>query len=593
MIPFLQLDPTTLALWVNADLLRDNFEEYPFFPAALDSAILGNDAELAAIFKLIDDDKKDKAVSVLSAIWHEKRHFLDLILTNYGSFRWRQCFTITTQTPNLLQEAKQASSGRLLVPAQLYADDLACIEHGIAPSDLLKTIGKDIKSRKEIIADDNKTEKTRLGRIGVGGEPLLEALAYHFQLCSAQNVFGHEQAKLGVNLSSTDQIREDQYTWVYRALNKAGLLDIKVIEDSTAVIEDELAVCIMYAALAMRGLGQEQVAHEFYSSGSPSHRFASLVLAARDKFQEYETTARSFEDAWSFTNTLCKEIFGRGILEETWKDYELTLQLFEGHKDHIHESFYRVFKSFMKLRYELIKELETNPRNILLARSYHENTRPKLLPLPVNCSPAGHLGDVRSDCSLLFGHSLEKSNSKFAKWWWADCPQTWPPVNSQPVYALSDIAEWKGYISYGAPVGKFLESGFLSNGMLGAELEFAKTELENAGFDITLDPLFDHRDRPQTAEIYAHIQGKKKVQCDITSRYLDPSNAIIFKKTAFYSKPYHFGLILAIWSSMYGSEEDASLNFRRMWSPWIIDSTISLELPFQEFKQKVLAALGK
>lgn len=97
MIPTLQLDPSTLAIWFNVDLLNSYKGEERGFEVFTHAA---ND-NLGEAYPILDDAVSDAHRShyyeILSAVWHEKRHFVDFLLTNYGAFHVR---TLASE-PNL------------------------------------------------------------------------------------------------------------------------------------------------------------------------------------------------------------------------------------------------------------------------------------------------------------------------------------------------------------------------------------------------------------------------------------------------------------------------------------------------------------
>lgn len=78
-----------------------------------------------------DDWVKTRCATVATAVWHEKRHFLDFILTNYGAFRVRQFFMLYCNIYPVLKFAED--TGELLVPLQSYTDSAFCKHMNIKP----------------------------------------------------------------------------------------------------------------------------------------------------------------------------------------------------------------------------------------------------------------------------------------------------------------------------------------------------------------------------------------------------------------------------------------------------------------------------
>jgi hypothetical protein len=103
MIPIIQFDPSSLTLWYDTHLIarmRGSTE----IGRALDLALRGADGELVEHIRSIDDSwVSTRAGTIAAACWHEKRHFVDFILTNYGALRMRQFFTVYLNLPEVLR----------------------------------------------------------------------------------------------------------------------------------------------------------------------------------------------------------------------------------------------------------------------------------------------------------------------------------------------------------------------------------------------------------------------------------------------------------------------------------------------------------
>src|SRR5688500_15889528 len=88
MINLFALDPSTMALWYEPRWLR-NHTNGEHILASVDAAIFG---------KPLPDQQPSSALLDVayftSAVWHEKRHYIDLLLTNYGWSRLWQFFAI-------------------------------------------------------------------------------------------------------------------------------------------------------------------------------------------------------------------------------------------------------------------------------------------------------------------------------------------------------------------------------------------------------------------------------------------------------------------------------------------------------------------
>ena len=110
---------------------------------------------------------KTRSATVASAVWHEKRHFLDFILTNYGAFRIRQFLLLYYHLPIVRKFASDSKS--LLLPLESYLDETFCeINEVPQPTSDIMKIAKDIATRKEMLLDDRRILDSRFGSHEVG-----------------------------------------------------------------------------------------------------------------------------------------------------------------------------------------------------------------------------------------------------------------------------------------------------------------------------------------------------------------------------------------------------------------------------------------
>jgi hypothetical protein len=66
-----------------------------------------------------------------SCVWHEKRHFFDVCLTNYGARRFRDLFTIAANVYPLIAEAKRRGEP-VWFPVEVYGDPVIRRVFGIS-----------------------------------------------------------------------------------------------------------------------------------------------------------------------------------------------------------------------------------------------------------------------------------------------------------------------------------------------------------------------------------------------------------------------------------------------------------------------------
>src|SRR5437773_11281178 len=129
MMPVVQLDPASLTMWYNPELVHGG----PYgkqIGEAVAQCIEGDDvAAVNTLRSVKDETARVHGISLISSVWHERRHFLDILLTNYGAFRLRQfiLFYSNWHALDTLIKGKQP----LVCPIDVYLDTVRCEVLGI------------------------------------------------------------------------------------------------------------------------------------------------------------------------------------------------------------------------------------------------------------------------------------------------------------------------------------------------------------------------------------------------------------------------------------------------------------------------------
>src|SRR5580704_3073827 len=320
MIPIIQFDPSSLTIWYDTHLIA-RMRGADEIGCALDLALRGEDKNLTSHIDGIEDEwTRTRAATLAAACWHEKRHFVDFVLTNYGALRVRQFFMVYLNLGSIFHAAKE--NGELLVPIQSYREKLFCAALGVKPpnASLLQLAG-DIRSRKMMLKDDRALVESRFGNFEVGGESLLETIAHYIQSAKTERVLGLKYSERVQRDVPDDLTLSMKYTWAYRLLITAGLMDPIASGDGFLAIRDHPILPICYAALAQRAWKQPQSYSEAVSSYHPSERFGSLLIALRERRSEVRSA--DVLGNWEIVNAVAKEIFGRTVTEEMEADIAL------------------------------------------------------------------------------------------------------------------------------------------------------------------------------------------------------------------------------------------------------------------------------
>ena len=266
MLPIIQFDPATMSLWYDVELIS-GADSSGTIADLIPSAIRGDAIEVSDRFSDIHDSKlRGRALQIVSAFWHEKRHFLDFVATNYGSFRFRQFLEVYTNLAPVIQIAKDR--GRLCCPLEIYDDPVraALMDISDFPSDLV-AIAKMLARRRKMVEYDRQRENTRFGPMEIGGEAQLEALAFMAQSRFITLFFREQGARDFRDSLYNVENFSDKYFIIVEAAARLGLLPFKIRRAGQLQTEDI----------------DEVITLEFRIAGSVFIRIASKRLRYRFK----------------------------------------------------------------------------------------------------------------------------------------------------------------------------------------------------------------------------------------------------------------------------------------------------------------------
>jgi hypothetical protein len=565
MIPIIQFDPSSLTLWYDTHLIarmRGSAE----IGKALDLALRGADAELVDHIKSIDDSwVSTRASTIAVACWHEKRHFVDFLLTNYGAFRMRQFFSVYLNFPAVISDAQQM--GELLVPLQSYREKLFCKHLGLkSPTDSILAIAKNIRDRKKMLGDDMHVEASRFGDIEISGESLLEAVAHHIQTAKAERVFGIEASHLIQKDVPENSIVSQRYTWAYRLLIHSGLINSPGMIGDGLLIDDSPFLPICYGALACRVWGQQQTRTESTSSFNPSERFASLVIGLRD--QAADIHKASVIDAWEIVNRTAKKLFDRTIIEEMRADIELEEDFVtKKMSEDFLKSARTAYRDYHELRVRTFERFVEHPEEVLDQRVYSDSTEKGVAPYVIVAASSGEVGDPPPDYSRILGYSDPELAAKRedARWWWAASLKDQNQRVPNRKIALQSQEVWMEIASDLAPFAKLIMDGRNIRTMLGPEIVAAEARLRTTfKINLVVDPRHAYPKGTIPSDFWYYLTGKDTHRCDMTYETVTKPEGLVVGPWALRLRP---GFYDALRGSGY-PDTTVALAFWRDWSPW-------------------------
>lgn len=587
MIPLLQFDPSTLTLWYDIGLMS-KARGWDALEAAFHYAWDGKDGDLSALLENTSDQAvKARCMHVASSVWHEKRHFLDFVLSNYGAFRVRQFFEIYLNLPAIIGLAK-GNGGCLHCPIDVYLDHTGMKVFGISsPDSELVEIAAAIAGRKRMIADDRQALPVEGGLVEVGGEAQLEALAYGMQFAKINQLF---DADLAIRVLSDcyDAVAvHNKYLWPYRAAATMGIAPIRAPKSATSqpILEMDATLVnpMLYAALASRHWGQEQVRTEAYTTAFPAERLAGLLIGLRDSCREYDSL--TIRQAWEMVNDASKALFGRTVIEEIEEDYRFEAEFCERIPQNYSQNnpVKRALVDFHLLRGDLIEILKNSPELVLSAELFGAGLVGSLQPTPILASSYGQIGIPPDGYAQVFGYKhpdTDVNKIPEARWWWAAIP-IGQNEDNQDRFSLKDREAWALIIGELAPFAKLLLNGHRHRIMLGPELLRASRGFayEN-GLEVKIEAFFETPPESSNSKDLFYLTGQNELRCDLTNKLLTVENSYLIPPWRVRSSQPLFEFLM----SRLGKGDLGRLRLWRDWSPWIVSSEFREDIECGRFE---------
>lgn len=565
MIPVVQLDPSSLTVWFDPELVGHMAGDVSV-GRAVQYSLWG---DLGRLHELVDgpslDASRVRAIHLASAVWHEQRHFVDLLLTNHGAFRVRRFLMAYYHLSSLLSLARQ--EGSIWCPLSVYDDEVEREVLGIElDSPQLRAMAKDIAVRAEMTRDDRSVLDTSRGSMELGGDAQLEALAWICQHVAVMQEFGVEAERRIQSDLGSPQRENRLYSWATSLVEDFGLGLTGSVDQETQIVDVSLLGPMLYGCLASRRWGQEQVETDEHASGFPGARLAGFVRALRGKGPSVvgDTSA-----GWRLVNETAADLWGRSVYEEIRVDIEHEAQFVEtvATTEGAFEHAKGVIADYHLLRCRLVGLLEDDPLQFLDPYVYAETFLETVRPLPVVASPSGSTGKPEQGLETLIGYNDPDSDVPDSEWWWAVYPADWPWGNPDLV-VLSDRTAWISAADWLAPMAKLLFHGRRHRIMLGPEIVSVEARLAAGGFDVHVHGAFKSPDDLEDGKFYFDLTGKDKAVCDVC-------RTMLTRETAYALSPWVFrrdepGERIAL--RLSGPGEEGRLHAIRDWSIWMVCS---------------------
>jgi len=569
MIPVLQFDPASLTLWYDAHLFgisRGRRE----LGLAFEYAVVGDDRRLRYLVDCTADPwVKTRAANIASVVWHEKRHFLDFVLTNYGALRIRNFLEVYANAQAIMIAGR--ATGRFLVPLDSNLDDVTRELAGVGELDpRFLDVARAVQRRKKMLQMDRRPVPSEIGPIEVGGEALMEAIAYHVQMGKTHRVFGADIVRRVQADHPGEHVVHLKYKWAHELMIRTGLLKVEQHDAETMHLDDRPFLPLCYGALAGRFWGQQQALGEQVWSYLPGYRFASLATAMRKRHPKF--CDASVVEAWEIVNQTCKEIFGRSVIEETETDFALEERALDQYaKGFADDSrLPKAMTELHELRGTLIALLKNEPELILDQAAWSDKLVNRLQPRIVTAAPGGEIGEPPPGHARVCGYvhtGADLEREPEARWWWAAMNQQWPDMSDPDMICLHETDAWEYVVSEYAPLAKLVYAGQNMRMMLGPELMAARLRFQQqTGVKIVLDPAFMYPQHTHDVAFWRYITGRDGFRCDLSSETVNAPEGTMLD-------PWDLRLRPGIRRALLGTVENQrrmAFTLWRDWTPWVL-----------------------
>ena len=584
MISFLQTDSASLSLWINQELIYSNSPYSKIFSNGIHAALYGTQKEVAQFSSEIEDPSaRRKFQSVTGSIWHEKRHFLDLILTNFGASRIRHHFELRHNSKFVLKEAHE--NGRLILPIDAYADCAHTAYYDLHNSPDSKKTGERVAHIKDVYRSDRSLYSLKKGEIEVGGNAQLECLAYVFQSAAMQAAFGVDDTAKALDDVPDSDSHHGKYKWLIDFMYASGLTEYKIIESKYALINDTLLTCIAFASLQMRSF-RDLNGEIAKNTTTPISRFSQLIIEMRNG--NYDTANQDFNTCWELVNAACLSCFGADVCDEIEFDIKKTKEFLDRYSDDLLGDELACFSDYNNLRERIFDDFRETPRNFLRTFDFKNEILDRLKPIVVVANPSGIIGELNEDLIQLFGydHSQVQKDIDYLKWTWAWTPKK-PKIHSLD-YAFTNESEWHNAIMVDIPIAKLMMNGFRHDTMLGPELVSAKAKIElQLGCEVKLIKPYDApQDLILDSNAYWYQHMDENIVCDLSGKELNRENAVVFSKWYLLRNFEYAEAIIDFWRSN-GQGDLARISFWREWSTWVVHKDFDVRQPIKDFRKKL------
>jgi hypothetical protein len=509
-----------------------------------------------------EDPLRARVLWLASAVWHEKRHYFDTCLTNYGARRFRDLFNLAANFGPVVAHARSRGEP-VCFPVEVYCDRVQRSVLGISepPPNVLE-IARKARMMKSFMAELDAVYKLGNHGLHLGGEAQLEGLAQTSQVNSIEYTFGVSSV-LAVTAAQVERLpREGPYRAIEAVSGALGCA--RDVAGNRTLVNVGLAAALFVTSLCGRfyGVGPEPAADLV----NPMQRLARMIDVLGPNAGRFDM---SDEESAAMVDKASRRLWGRTAFEEIAADIDgMEARVDVASAPWLSaEGLYDAFMDFVALRRRLLAAAREAGPASLLPRAFPLVWRDRLVPWHVVATPGGSVEE--EDGRVVLGVNLNVPPGLEAV---VPASVTWGRLHAAhgigAEFAPQTDAAWLQMLERHGPRALIMLNGRLHRRMLPPELERAIGEIENLGVQVRFHPRFawpEQRDKKTCvaeAVALADFSGRDSFVCDITGDGIPPTDAAVitpweFRRSELLPKFREAGII-------------AEVRLLTDWSDWVV-----------------------
>jgi hypothetical protein len=524
MIPLAQFDPATLSIWTTTAAFAEPLRSIA--TSVMKAAARGENPTTLLGQTPPGHPQRARLLWLASGVWHEKRHFLDTCLTNYGARRFRDMFNLACNFGPLVAEALHRHEP-IWFPVEVYGCPVQRSILGIPePAPNILELARLARGMKGFVG---QLDATKEGPIQLGAEAQMEGLAQVSQMTSIQHCFGSDDL-MAVTQRHVERLPREG---PYRA--------IESVAGTLGCVRDSADVCEINPGLAA-ALFVTSLCGRFFGGGpSPPEDLVAPWPRLARMMHELGTGCGRFdmcdEEAAAIVDRLARRLWGRTAFEEIAADIDAMECKFDSASAQwlAVMELDSVFTDFVALRRRLLATAQEEGPASLLPRAFPIFWRDRLSPWHVVATPGG-VSEDEDDGPVVFGYSLnipaELDGIIPRNAVWGRLDLNTGTVGSADLRPRAYNA-WLRMLECHGPRAQLMLNGRRHRRMVPPELERPIVELQGHGVEVRFHPRFewpekrDQKACTNEAIELAEFTGRNKFVCDVTGQEIEPSSAAV------------------------------------------------------------------